>query len=866
MIRASRASLAAATLLIASAAIYNGYPLVHSDTGTYLYGSFKIREPSPLPIFYSAFLLLTHLRLTLWGAVLAQSAITALLVREVLRGVSAGARTDLALVVVAAALGIGTAVPWFQGQIMPDALTGIGSLCLYLTISRTFPERRARWGIAGVLVLSLTAHPTHLPVALGVTSLAQIALLSCPRRARPRWRFRRAWGCIGIAVVLIPAVNYLPTGEIFFARATYPYVLGRLVEDGIAKRLLDDRCAAADYALCLHREDLEHMDAQTFLWHPESPLGRIGGWDGETSRQEARRIVLDSLAAYPLEHLSALVTRSIEQLFRVGTGEGLSPYPEGHWIDSVVGGRFRREHAHYLASRQQRGQLPLQQLTALHQWVLAMSATSSLAILVAGLRARGAPGLGLHAFVWLSLVVNAAVAAALLGVSDRFQARVAWLLPLAVLATFWGLVAARIGPAEAAPSPIASARRWRPPVSVGRLVLALVTGLGLSSLLLAIVASQRVVPRFAGPVGAAARGAYHVHSDLSHDSQLSLEEIAQAAKLAGLDFVVLTDHDTQLPHLRSIDGVTLIPGAELSTRAGHLVVVGATELPSADVGEITSLYSAVGAAGGASMIAHPSDDGGGDVWRGPITGAHGLEIANFASSTSRRGGLLYSGLWPTALLWPFHRDLALVQLYDRDEEALAIWDGRADPSFVGVCAVDAHGVIDLRPSLEAWALVLNDPLPAEPERRAADALRQIVEGRFHCRAATFGLGGSFEFYAVQSDGGRSKPGDPSPGFDLQRLEVEGPVASAGTTSISLRRDGEEVARTVGSRLTYADPKPGTYRVEVEIDRPGIVSLGPSPIPVIYSGRIRVTDPRSGDSSTSTTPRPQGRVGDGQNSP
>ena len=40
------------------------------------------------------------------------------------------------------------------------------------------------------------------------------------------------------------------------------------------------------------------------------------------------------------------------------------------------------------------------------------------------------------------------------------------------------------------------------------------------------------------------RGAIHVHSHLSHDSGGTAEEILQGAREAGLDYVILTDHDT----------------------------------------------------------------------------------------------------------------------------------------------------------------------------------------------------------------------------------------------------------------------------------------------------------------------------------
>lgn len=78
----------------------------------------------------------------------------------------------------------------------------------------------------------------------------------------------------------------------------------------------------------------------------------------------------------------------------------------------------------------------------------------------------------------------------------------------------------------------------------------------------------------------------HVHSRYSPDSRSRLEEICDAAARAGLQGFALTDHN-------SIDGhrelaqlaarrpeLVVVRGVEVSTREGHVLVYGATELPS----------------------------------------------------------------------------------------------------------------------------------------------------------------------------------------------------------------------------------------------------------------------------------------------
>ena len=77
-------------------------------------------------------------------------------------------------------------------------------------------------------------------------------------------------------------------------------------------------------------------------------------------------------------------------------------------------------------------------------------------------------------------------------------------------------------------------------------------------------------------------GDFHVHSRDSGDARPSLDEILDLASARGLDFVVITDHNTSAATdlftetQRRHPGVLLIPGAEVTTYGGHLNALGAT--------------------------------------------------------------------------------------------------------------------------------------------------------------------------------------------------------------------------------------------------------------------------------------------------
>jgi predicted metal-dependent phosphoesterase TrpH len=106
---------------------------------------------------------------------------------------------------------------------------------------------------------------------------------------------------------------------------------------------------------------------------------------------------------------------------------------------------------------------------------------------------------------------------------------------------------------------------------------------------------------------------HHVHTSRhSPDSDIEPEELIASAREAGLDGVVITEHDYQwsdseLEGLRRrASGLVVLAGVEVSAREGHFLVYGLPEDADVEPGiELRALLEEVRRADAAIVAAHP---------------------------------------------------------------------------------------------------------------------------------------------------------------------------------------------------------------------------------------------------------------------
>lgn len=134
----------------------------------------------------------------------------------------------------------------------------------------------------------------------------------------------------------------------------------------------------------------------------------------------------------------------------------------------------------------------------------------------------------------------------------------------------------------------------------------------------------------------------HVHSIYSWDSQVRIEDYITQAEELGLGAIAITDHNStesheQIKKLQETTQVILIPGQEVTTLDGHLLIYGF--IPTIEKG-LTMKESVKRARAHSKAIiaiaAHPFDRfRGGTGMKALESGVDGLEILNASALFSR---------------------------------------------------------------------------------------------------------------------------------------------------------------------------------------------------------------------------------------
>jgi len=434
--RAARlCAILVAAALLAWPAWLNHYPIIFVDTTHYILQGRNGQVPWDKTAAYGLFLALFDRSFSLWLPLLAQVVMLSHLLWLTQR-VACGVVTPLRHLLLTAALALLTSAPWFASTLMPDHFTPMLVLGFYLLAFGDGRLMSWEWAwIAALSALAAAVHLSHIPLALGLLLLVMLLR----RQMRP---VLRCAAPLLAALLFILGTNWPTLGRVTLSPHGSVFLLARLQEDGSAVRLLRERCPDSGWYLCDFLDALP-MDTDRFLWSADSPPNRDAAGQPRAEGNirlapEAAAVVGATLRAYPFEVLRDGMANGAEQLFRTRLRDTFSSSDlHGFAAVALDEGFPPREQRAFRASGQMRGWLAELPLGWVHQPVLLMAA---LVILGAWWRMARSPAserdskrLGLVLFVLAGVTGNAFATGPLSKPHDRYQSRIAWLLPLGAI-------------------------------------------------------------------------------------------------------------------------------------------------------------------------------------------------------------------------------------------------------------------------------------------------------------------------------------------------------------------------------------------------------------------------------------------------
>ena len=420
-------------LILIGPALMNMYPLVYSDSGTYMASSRHLYAPIDRPIGYGLIIRAVTWQSTMWTVVIFQGMVASWLVRECLRTLFPTLRNAWRPhVLVLVVLLIGTSLPWYTSQLMPDVLSGFLALCFFLLLfgrQLAFGKTILLW----VLLFFFTiTHLSYIPMMIAAALLTVIAAWRwgrAPRRKRLRLTLTGLLALPLIGSVFIMYTNRQEGNGWVLSPTSSLFLSGKLIESGAMRLHLERVCRTAPNFLCAHLDEL-NTTGMHYVWDDDAPTRQgLGLVDASKRLDPLVSEVLSDPRNWPMLIWSSCIATA-SQTAQVDVGSGLGPYREGSAPYHPMLHDLPHELPNYMNSLQQRGVLSFEAINFVARPVLLGALACLLTLWPSCRRTRW------WAFCMVMIgfvVLNAAATGALANLYDRLQARITWLVIFAAL-------------------------------------------------------------------------------------------------------------------------------------------------------------------------------------------------------------------------------------------------------------------------------------------------------------------------------------------------------------------------------------------------------------------------------------------------
>lgn len=318
-------------------------------------------------------------------------------------------------------------------------------------------------------------------------------------------------------------------------------------------------------------------------------------------------------------------------------------------------------------------------------------------------------------------------------------------------------------------------------------------------------------------------GNIHLHSRYS-DGEGTVQEIAKAAEMAALDFIIITDHYNL--KARADEGfyghLLVLAGMEINDEENHYLALDISEI--VNNGPAQDVINAVNRQQGIGIIAHPDEKGSplydqhrNYKWNDwSVQGFQGIEVWNFLSQFKDEVTGILKGLYllffpSAALQGPCKETVARLDDYQRQNHRVFAYGGS-----------DAHGIkIKLGPvkvvTISPYDfccqcinthIISEKKMTGEKENDQQIIYEALRQGRFWIGMDYYKSSQGFKFI-IQAAEKTWWMGDTVPWQKGLQAEIKTPQPAR----VKLVRDGRIIGESRGRAHRFPVNDRGVYRVE-----------------------------------------------------
>ncbi len=412
-------SLSAAILMMMQEAFINGYPLVYSDTSTYIVSGFELETPFDRPITYGLWLRLFSFNgFSLWGAIAAQCGLLVFLIFKFYKHFFAEKYILYGLITIFL-LSFGTGLSWVASQLIADIFTPIALLSLLLIIV----ENKKNYSLYLIFLVAMAMHLSHILLF----GLLIMTLLILKKWILKSDYFSKSYQKLAVCMLLVVGSMLAMGGAM--SKSRHVFFMGAMVEHGILKTYLEEYCNQRDYKICAYKDSLPAR-AYQFIWEENSPFYKMGAW--AATKTEFNQIINHTFKEpkYIYLHVKASLYATFQQLFLFKIGDGNGVFLKNTVLYERVERYFPQELKQYERSRQNLNKYQnLDNYNYFYQLFILLSVLVFSGLFFVQYKKISAQDFFIIWFLLFFVLLNAWSCATFANAIDRLGCKVIWFLP-----------------------------------------------------------------------------------------------------------------------------------------------------------------------------------------------------------------------------------------------------------------------------------------------------------------------------------------------------------------------------------------------------------------------------------------------------